>query len=154
MIRGAGTVFIERERPRDACRVNRKMASVLASGDVIAIFPEGTCGYGDDVLPFKSALLQPIVDAQGKVQPVAIRYRTPDGELAMAPTYAGETSFVQSFWAVCSERALTVELVAMPALPARGHRRHLARAAEASIRTALVERASATEPGTRGGRQA
>ena len=150
IVRGAGTVFIERERRRDTHRVNRKMATVLAGGDVVAIFPEGTCTYGDDVLPFKSSLLQAIVEAEGHVQPVAIRYRTPDGELAMAPTYVGETSFAQSFWAVCSERALTVELVAMPALPARGHRRHLARAAEASIRTVLVERATATEPGTGG----
>jgi 1-acyl-sn-glycerol-3-phosphate acyltransferase len=154
LVRGAGTVFLERERRRDTHRVTRSMASVLASGGVVAIFPEGTCGYGHDVMPFKSSLLQPIVEAAGHVQPVAIRYRTPDGELALAPAYVGETSFAQSFWAVCSERALTVELVATPALPARGHRRHLARAAEASIRTALVERASATGPGTGGDREA
>lgn len=150
MIRGAGTVFVERERRRDTHRVSQKMARVLADGDVVAIFPEGTTTDGTGVLPFKSSLLQPIVEADGHVQPVAIRYRTRDGDIAMAPTYVGETSFAQSFWAVCGERALTVELVAMPALPARGHRRHLARAAEASIRKALTEQASATEPGTRG----
>jgi 1-acyl-sn-glycerol-3-phosphate acyltransferase len=87
MIRGAGTVFIERERRRDTHRVTRMMATVLASGDVVAIFPEGTTTYGDDVLPFKSSLLQPIVEADGHVQPVAIRYRTPDGEPSLAPSY-------------------------------------------------------------------
>ena len=148
MIRGAGTVFIERGRRRDTHRVNQKMARVLADGDVVAIFPEGTTTHGSDVLPFKSSLLQPIVEAEGHVQPVAIRYRTPDGSMAMAPTYVGDTSFAQSFWAVCGERSLTVELMAMPALPARGHRRHLARAAEASIRTALAAPESATESGT------
>jgi len=148
MIRGAGTVFIERGRRRDTHRVNQKMARVLADGDVVAIFPEGTTTHGSDVLPFKSSLLQPIVEAEGHVQPVAIRYRTPDGGMAMAPTYVGDTSFAQSFWAVCGERSLTVELMAMPALPARGHRRHLARAAEASIRTALAAPESATESGT------
>ena len=75
MIRGAGTVFIERERRRDTHRVNHQMAHVLANGDVVAIFPEGTTTYGTDVLPFKSSLLQPIVEAEGHVQPVAIRYR-------------------------------------------------------------------------------
>jgi 1-acyl-sn-glycerol-3-phosphate acyltransferase len=145
MIRGAGTVFIERERRRDTHRVNRQVARVLAGGDIVAIFPEGTTSHGTDVLPFKSSLLQAIVEADGHVQPVAIRYRTPDGNIAMAPTYVGDTSFGQSFWAVCSERELTVELVAMPAMPARGHRRHLARAAEDSIRTVLAEPASAME---------
>jgi 1-acyl-sn-glycerol-3-phosphate acyltransferase len=153
LIRGAGTVFIERERRRDTHRVNRQMAGVLARGDVMAVFPEGTTTDGSDLLPFKSALLQPIVEANGYVQPVAIRYRTPQGELSFAPAYVGEMSFVASFWSVCSERALAVDLLARPALPARAnHRRALARAAEHAIRTALAGPASATAPDTPGGR--
>ena len=153
MIRGAGTVFIERERRRDTHRVTRDLAQVLANGDVVAIFPEGTTTHGHEVLPFKSSLLQPIIEAGGHVQPVAIRYRTPDGAIAMAPTYVGDTSFASSFFAVCAEPALRVELTARPALPAAaGHRRVLAQAAEASIRTALAEPASATAPGTRADR--
>ena len=104
MIRGAGTVFIERERRRDTHRVNHQMARVLAGGDVVAIFPEGTTTDGTDVLPFKSSLLQPIVEADGHVQPVAIRYRTPDGAIALAAAYVGDTSFAASFWTVCGER--------------------------------------------------
>ena len=147
MIRGAGTVFIERERRRDTHRVNHQMARVLAAGDVVAIFPEGTTTDGTDVLPFKSSLLQPIVEAKGHVQPVAIRYRSPDGAMSMAPAYVGDTSFAESFWMVCGERRITVHLHARPALPARvGHRRELARAAEASIRTVLAGPASATAP--------
>jgi 1-acyl-sn-glycerol-3-phosphate acyltransferase len=155
LIRGAGTVFIERERRRDTHRVTRHMAEVLANGDVVAIFPEGTTTHGHEVLPFKSSLLQPIIEAGGHVQPVAIRYRTPDGAIAMAPTYVGDTSFASSFLAVCAERALRVELTARPALPAAAeHRRELARAAEASIRTALAESEIATAPDTPAGRAA
>ncbi len=63
------------------------------------------------------------------MQPVAIRYRTPDGEHSLAPAYVGDTSFAESFWSVCGARALTVELVVRPALAARDtHRRDLARA--------------------------
>ncbi len=80
MVRGAGTVFIERERPRDMLSVNHKMAQLLAQGNVVAVFPEGTTTFGRELLPFKGALLQPIVEAEGHVQPVAIRYRTPDGD--------------------------------------------------------------------------
>jgi 1-acyl-sn-glycerol-3-phosphate acyltransferase len=150
MIRGAGTVFIERARRRDTHRVNHQMARVLANGDVVAIFPEGTTTDGTGMLPFKSSLLQPIVEAEGHVQPVAIRYRTPEGEHSLAPAYVGDTSFAESFWSVCGARSLTVHLIARPALPARsGHRRELARAAEASIRTALAGWESAKAPDTR-----
>jgi len=152
MIRGAGTVFIERERRRDTRRVNHQMALVLAQGEVVAIFPEGTTTDGTEMLPFKSSLLQPIVEAHGHVLPVAIRYRSSDGELSLAPAYVGDTSFAESFWSVCGARSLTVHLVARPALPARdGHRRDLARAAEASIRTVLAEPASAKVPGRSSG---
>lgn len=151
MMRGAGTVFIQRERRRDTHRVNHQVARVLADGHVVAIFPEGTTTDGTEILPFKSSLLQPIVETRGHVQPVAIRYRTPDGALSVAPAYVGDTTFAESFWSVCGARALTVELLARPVLPAMHarHRRDLAKAAEASIRTALVEWANATAPDTR-----
>jgi 1-acyl-sn-glycerol-3-phosphate acyltransferase len=149
MIRGAGTLFIERTSRRDTHRINQTVALVLGGGDVVAIFPEGTTTEGSELLPFKSSLLQPIVDAQGHVQPVAIRYREPGGGISVAPAYVGETTFAQSFWRVCGARALTVELVALPALPAgAGHRRVLARSAEEAIRRALAERDAGSEPGT------
>ena len=152
LVRGAGTVFIERERRRDTHRVNHQVARVLAAGDVVAVFPEGTTTDGTGLLPFKSSLLQPIVEAEGHVQPVAIRYRSQRGDAALAVAWVGDTTFAQSFWAVCGERRITVELLAQPALHARAaHRRELARAAETAIRTALAERASATAPGRRGG---
>jgi len=155
MIRGAGTVFIERERRRDTHRVNHAMARVLANGDVVAIFPEGTTTDGIEMLPFKSSLLQPIVEAEGHVQPVAIRYRTAQGEITFAPAYVGDTSFAESFWSVCGESALTVELFAQAPLPARaGHRRELARAAQTAIRTALAAPESGTAPDTGDGRAA
>ncbi len=149
MMRGAGTVFIERGRRRDAHRVNHQMALLLASGEVVAVFPEGTTTEGFDVLPFKSSLLQPIVEAQGHVQPVAIRYRGVDGAPTTAAAYVGDTSIASSFWRVCSERELVVELIAPAALPARdGHRRELARAAEAAIRTVLAAPDAGSAPGT------
>jgi 1-acyl-sn-glycerol-3-phosphate acyltransferase len=152
MISGAGTLFIERTKRRDTRRVNHHVAEVLASGDVVAVFPEGTTTDGVDMLPFKSSLLQPIIEAAGHVQPVAIRYRAPDGTLSIAPAYVGDTTFAQSFWHVCGVRALTVDLTATTRLPARdGRRRELARAAEGAIRTALAAPDAVTEPAAREG---
>jgi len=137
LVRGVGTLFIERHRRRDTHRVAREMAAALAGGDIVAVFPEGTVTDGTRVLPFKGSLLQPIVDARGTIQPVAIRYRTPAGERSAAAAYH-DVAFLGSFWRICGERALVVELVATPPLAATGrHRRELAAEAEAAVRAAL-----------------
>jgi 1-acyl-sn-glycerol-3-phosphate acyltransferase len=138
LVEGVGTLFIERGRRHHAHAINGKAAQALARGDVIAIFPEGTTTDGATVLPFHASLLQPIVDAGGHVQPIAIRYREPSGAPNAAPAYAGDTSFIESLWRITGERALVVELHVASPLPARDrHRRELAREAEHAIRTAL-----------------
>jgi 1-acyl-sn-glycerol-3-phosphate acyltransferase len=146
----AGTLFVERERRRHAHSINREAARALARGDVVAIFPEGTTTDGTTILPFKGSLLQPIVDAGGHVQPVALRYRDPEGAPTDAPAYVGETSFVASFWRVTAERALVAEARFADALPAHArHRRELAREAEDAIRKALAAPGCGSAPGTR-----
>ena len=152
LVRGVGTLFIERARRRDTHRVNREIASALHDGDIVAVFPEGTVTNGTKVLPFKGSLLQPIVDAEGFVQPVAIRYRTPAGELSLAPAYH-DLTFLGSFWRICGERSLVVELIATKPMPAKGRqRRELATEAETAIRAALALSASGRLPDKRGDR--
>jgi 1-acyl-sn-glycerol-3-phosphate acyltransferase len=148
LIRGAGTIFVERERRHDTRRVNHHAAHALASGDVVAVFPEGTTTDGTTLLKFHGSLLQPIVEAGGHLLPVALRYKDADGDVSTAPAYVGEESFVQSFWRVCGERRLTVELHVAASVPAgERHRRELALAAEDAIRRALALPAPATAPG-------
>lgn len=139
LIRNVGTLFVEREHRHDARRVASETRDVLAAGDVVAVFPEGTTTDGTTVLPFKSSLLQPIVDAAGALQPVAFRYCAGDGEVTTVAAYAGDTTFFESFWSICGERSLIVELFVTDALPAADRRRHdLAREAEAAIRAVLA----------------
>jgi len=154
LIIGSGTLFIERERRRDAYRINGHARDVLASGDTIAIFPEGTTSDGSSVLPFHASLVQPIIDASGHVQPIAICYRSADGGFTEAPTYVGETSFVESLWCVLGERRLVVEVKLGPTLSARArHRRELSREAEAFIRAAVEAPARGLAPETLGRRR-
>jgi hypothetical protein len=90
------------------------------------------------MLPFKSSLLQPIVDAAGHVLPVAIRYRAADGTLSTAPAYDGAKSIADSFRAIVRERRLVVELyLASPLSASTMHRRELTQAAETAVRAAL-----------------
>lgn len=147
LVRGVGTLFIERARRRDTHRVNREMATALDDGDIVAVFPEGTVTNGTRLLPFKGSLLQPVIDTAGCVQPVAIRYRTPAGETSLAPAY-DDVTFLHSLWRICGERALVVDLVAAQPLSTAGaQRRELARQAEAIIRAALGLPASGSAPG-------
>jgi 1-acyl-sn-glycerol-3-phosphate acyltransferase len=152
LVAGVGTLFIERARRHDTHRVNQQVAKALAAGDIVAVFPEGTTTDGSTLLPFKGSLLQPIVDAAGAVQPVAIRYRTYDGERSTAPAYTDDTTFFGSFWRVCGETRLVVDMVAGAPLPATGkHRRELAREAEETIRSALDAPWSGSAPGRHAG---
>ena len=143
LIANVGTLFIERERRRDTHTVNRHTVDALARGDLVAVFPEGTTGDGRGLLKFHSSLLQSIVDAEGHMQPIAIRYRTPADQHCAAPAYVGELSLLGSFWRVTGERRFVAELHVMPPVPAQArHRRDLSRAAEEAIRKALESPAS------------
>ena len=147
-LRRVGTLFVERARKQDARRVNADTSAALARGDVVAVFPEGRTTDGHDVLPFKSSLLQPIVDARGHVQPVAIRYRAATGETSMLPAYVGNLSLLASLWRITAAPSLIVDLHAPPRLAAAetSHRRELARAAETAIRMALAEAPATLAP--------
>ena len=75
LVRGGGTLFIERERKRDALRVVHQVAQALSEGDCVALFPEGTTGEGHGLLPFHANLLQAAISAEVPVQAVVLRYR-------------------------------------------------------------------------------
>jgi 1-acyl-sn-glycerol-3-phosphate acyltransferase len=149
LIAGCGTLFLDRSSRRDAHRINEQARAVLAAGDTIAIFPEGTTTDGTTLLAFHGSLLQPVVDAAGHVQPIAIRYANIDGTFNDTPAYVGETTFMASFWRVLGERQLVVEVTLLPAIPAAGrHRRQLSEQAERAIRAALGLPAAGSAPGT------
>lgn len=105
LVAASGTLFIERENRRDAMRVVHHMAECLHAGDVVAVFPEGTTGEGQGVLPFHANLLQAAVATHTPVQPVGLAYLQGDGQSLLgeaprhsAPTYIGDTTLVASIW--------------------------------------------------------
>jgi 1-acyl-sn-glycerol-3-phosphate acyltransferase len=99
MATAAGTLYIERERRRDAMRVVHHMAEALRAGDIIAVFPEGTTSDGRGLLPFHANLLQAAISTGAPVQPAALRFadaRT--GEASSAPRYVDDDSLLASVW--------------------------------------------------------
>jgi lyso-ornithine lipid O-acyltransferase len=71
------TAFISRN-PKDALKERNSLQSYLKAGKSIILFPEGTTGYGDHVLPFKSSLFalaldHHLTDGRLLIQPFTIR---------------------------------------------------------------------------------
>lgn len=105
---GAGTLYIERERPRDAMRLVHHMAESLRAGDMIAVFPEGTTGDGRGLLPFHANLLQAAISAGAPVLPAALRFaESSTGETSYAPAYVGDDTLVASLWRTLGAPPLT-----------------------------------------------
>jgi 1-acyl-sn-glycerol-3-phosphate acyltransferase len=102
---GGGTLYIEREKRRDAMRVVHHMAESLRAGDIVAVFPEGTTGDGEALLPFHGNLIQAAISANAPVQPVALRFvDRATGKNSDGPLYLGDDSLLQSLWRTLAGR--------------------------------------------------
>jgi 1-acyl-sn-glycerol-3-phosphate acyltransferase len=108
---GGGTLYIERERRRDAMRVVHHMAESLRAGDIVAVFPEGTTGDGSALLPFHANLLQAAISAHAPVQPVALRFvDRATGEDSDGPLYLGDDTLVGSLWRTLAGRPFSAQV--------------------------------------------
>jgi len=110
LVAGAGTLFIERERKRDALRVVHAMAEALQAGQTVAVFPEGTTGTGPDPLPFHANLLQAAIATATPIQPAVLRFHQPGQRFSAAAEFVGDTTLLQSVWRVATARALAVDV--------------------------------------------
>ncbi len=127
LIKNAGTLFIERERKRDAVRVVHAMAEAMQAGDTVAVFPEGTTGPGPELLPFHANLLQAAIATATPVQAIVLRFADAAQAYSPAAVYIGDTTLLQSVWRVASARGLTAHVHVMPPIStAHADRRALA----------------------------
>jgi 1-acyl-sn-glycerol-3-phosphate acyltransferase len=74
----AGTLFINRERARDAHRMGTELKGLFEAGLTISIFPEGYCADGRQLLPFKSSLFSAAADLQVPCVPAVVHYSLPE----------------------------------------------------------------------------
>lgn len=80
MCRSVNTIFIDRKTKRKLPQILARIEESLAAGQGVVIFPEGTSGAGDCVMPFRSPLLEFAMNFPGGVHHATINYRTPPGE--------------------------------------------------------------------------
>lgn len=98
LVDSARTLYLERERRRDAMRVVHQVADALREGHTVAVFPEGTTGPGPELLPFHGNLLQAAISAGAPLQPVVLRYADRHTPFTPSATYLGETTLRQTLW--------------------------------------------------------
>jgi 1-acyl-sn-glycerol-3-phosphate acyltransferase len=78
LARSTGTIFINRQRKRDAVRVLAEIDRAVARRAGVVLFPEGTSTRGDRILPLRPALLQWAAERRHPVHVATIRYETDD----------------------------------------------------------------------------
>ena len=134
LVDAGGTIYLERERKRDALRVVHAMAGALAAGQTIAIFPEGTTSTGHGLLPFHANLLQAAISTATPVQPVALRFSDSSDEVSAAMEFVGATTLAESLWNSACGDGVVARLAFLPARESAGvERRELAARLRADI---------------------
>ena len=138
LVDAAGTLYLERERKRDALRVVHAIAEALAGDQVVAIFPEGTTSTGHGLLPFHANLLQAAIATGTPVQPVALRFADRTHAVSEAVEFVGATSLLTSLWRTSCGDGVQVRLDFLPPRRSAGlDRRALAALLRADIAGAL-----------------
>jgi 1-acyl-sn-glycerol-3-phosphate acyltransferase len=99
LCRMGGMLLIDRTSRRDLLRVGRAIEERLAAGGGVILFPEGTTGRGDGLLPFKASLLEVAAGSGTPVWYATVSYRTPPGAPPPAETvyWWGDATFLPHF---------------------------------------------------------
>ena len=140
------SVFVDR-RARSTAHQRDTIAERLAAKDALILFPEGTSGDGNRLLPFKSALFSVAErEAAGTVivQPVSIAYTRLDGiplGRAMRPLFAwyGAMDMAPHLWMMLGLGMVEVIVEFHPptTLAECGSRKKLARYCEERVKEGL-----------------
>lgn len=89
------TLYVEREARRDIHNQTDNLRAALARGRPVTLFPEGTTGPGDGLLPFRPSLFQAVIPTPPdlRVQPVLLDYGAEATEIAWLDPESGLDNF-------------------------------------------------------------
>lgn len=134
----AGTLFIERGKRDGAKGASEKIAEHLQQQERVLMFPEGTTTDNIQLLPFHARLFAAAVTAQVSIQPVAIHYKTIEGQTHPLVPYLNPQTLMQNLWSILGERQILIELHFLPPIDSQAcARKELAAYSEQQVRSAL-----------------
>lgn len=134
LVTAVGTLYVKRGDRHSIRHTNKEITEAANKGELVGLYPEGTTTDGTYLLPFKSNLLQPVIDHGITVYPVGVVYRK-DGLYTPLAAYAGETSLLGSIWSLMSGFGVTACVYFCAPIVAGTHtsRQNLALAAQDAI---------------------
>ena len=113
----AGTIWVNRESPRDAVRVLSEIDAAMARGDGVVLFPEGTTSPGSGLLPMRPALFDWAARRQHPVHCTAIGYRSVPGDepAHLSICWWGDMEFAPHLLDLCRLRGFEADVRFAPA---------------------------------------
>lgn len=134
----AGTVFIRRGSGNTE-QATSQLAQLIALGERVLFFPEGTSTAGEPTR-FHARLFALPLALGASVAPIALMYHDtktmPRSDLA----YIGEQSFVQNLCHLLSQRGIVAEVNLLPAIECQSLSRNLfAQLTESSVHAGWLE---------------
>jgi 1-acyl-sn-glycerol-3-phosphate acyltransferase len=131
----ANTLFIDRSRMRDTKRVGDQIRRELELGMGIIVFPEAGTSAGREVRPFKSALLEPAVEAGIPIHYCTIHYETLPGAPPASEVVCWHTpiGFMAHALRMLGERGFEARITFGPAPVTAGDRKELAQSLYAAV---------------------
>ncbi len=135
LTRCAGTLYIRRREKGDVIRLAEEMAKVIAAGEVLTLFLEGTSSGGSEVLPFRPSLLAPAVEHHWPATAAWIHYTLPagDGSVADEVCYWRDMTFGPHLFILLSKQRIGVFVGYGTPVQAGMDRKELARELHAQV---------------------
>jgi len=117
-----GTLFLA--RGQESSTAAERMTWLLAAGERVVIFPEGTSTDGAGVSIFHARLFQAAIRAGSAVQAVAIHYPHAHGLHPLVP-FVGNDEFIHHLWRLLGEETIEAQIRFCAPLPAAGQERRV-----------------------------
>ena len=139
------TLYVQREARRDIHNQASSLREALARGRPVTLFPEGTTGPGDGLLPFRASLFQAVIPTPPdlQVQPVFLDYGPDAREIAWLD---GEPGLDNVKRLLARRRPIDLTIHYIDPLPDEDERdrKILAESARAAIAREMAAHSSAT----------
>jgi len=116
-----GSYFVNRRSSIRLRRDLKGLENVIRQGFTVVLFPEGTSSSGEQVLPFRNALLASAIAAEAVLQPVCLQYRRIGGHPVTPANrdlvfYYGEMGFLKHVMGLCLSGGFDLQCRYLPAI--------------------------------------
>jgi 1-acyl-sn-glycerol-3-phosphate acyltransferase len=126
LARAAGAIFVDRKSRFLSVKAVDLIREAIGSGTTVVLFPEGTSSDGSTVLPFKSALLESIVQLRCPVGSASVGYALNNGSVPDEVCYWRDMTLVPHLLNLFFKPEIRANYSFSPAKVRGGNRKQIA----------------------------